>query len=48
MKLAGLTFVIGLILAMSEGKFFPWLNLAGLCIFSMTPVLAWRADRRGA
>lgn len=44
---AGFTFVLGLILAMSEGQFFPWLNLAGVCIFSMTPVLAWRAERRG-
>jgi hypothetical protein len=42
---AGFTFVLGLILAMSEGQFFPWLNLAGVCIFCLTPVLAWRADR---
>lgn len=47
MKLAGLTFVIGLILAMSEGQFFPWLNLAGVGIFCLTAVLAWRAERRG-
>jgi hypothetical protein len=42
---AGFTFVLGLTLAMSEGNLFPWLNLAGVCIFCLTPVLAWRADR---
>jgi hypothetical protein len=42
---AGVTFTIGLILAMSEGQFFPWLNLAGVGIFCLTPVLAWRSDR---
>jgi ABC-type transport system involved in cytochrome c biogenesis permease subunit len=43
---AGVTFTIGLILAMSEGAYFPWLNLAGVAIFCLTPVLAWRDDRR--
>jgi ABC-type transport system involved in cytochrome c biogenesis permease subunit len=42
---AGVTFTIGLILAMSEGAYFPWLNLAGVAIFCLAPVLAWRADR---
>jgi hypothetical protein len=46
MMWAGLTFVAGLILAMSDGAYFPWLNLAGVAIFCLTPVLAWRDDRR--
>lgn len=48
MKLAAIFFIAGLILAGSDGQFFPWTNLAGVCIFSLSPVLAWRADRRGA
>jgi hypothetical protein len=47
MKAAGIFFITGLILAGSDGTWFPWVNLAGACIFSLSPVLAWRADRRG-
>lgn len=48
MKLAAIFFITGLILAGSTGPWFPWINFAGVCIFSLSPVLAWRADRRGA
>ncbi len=46
MKLAGIFFVIGLILAGSGGPWFPHPNIAGVIIFSLSPVLAWRAERR--
>jgi hypothetical protein len=46
MKLAAIFFVTGLILAMSDGPWFPWVNLAGVCIFSLSPVAAWRMDRK--
>lgn len=37
-----LTFAIGLLIAMSEGPFFPWINFLGVGLFSLTPVLARR------
>ena len=40
--LPAVTFTLGLILAMSDGQFFPWLNILGLAVFSMTPVIARR------
>ena len=46
MKLAGIVFLIGLILAGSDGTWFPWVNFAGVIVFSLSPVLAWRADRK--
>lgn len=45
MKLAGIFFIAGLILAASDGPWFPWVNLAGVCLFSLSPVAAWRAER---
>jgi hypothetical protein len=45
MKAAGIFFVIGLILAASYGPWFPWINFAGVIVFGLSPVLAWRADR---
>jgi len=46
MKLAGIFFIAGLILAGSDGPWFPWPNIAGVIIFSLSPVLAWRAERK--
>lgn len=37
-----LTFSFGLLIAMSEGPFFPWLNFLGVGLFSLTPALARR------
>lgn len=37
-----LTFTIGLLIAMSEGPLFPWVNFLGAGLFSLTPVLARR------
>lgn len=37
-----LTFSFGLLIAMSEGPFFPWVNFLGVGLFSLTPVLARR------
>lgn len=36
----GICFVIGLLLAASEGVWWPWINMAGIGIFAMVPVLA--------
>jgi hypothetical protein len=44
--MTAILFITGLILAMSDGPWFPWLNLAGVCIFSLSPVAAWRMDRK--
>lgn len=46
MTLAGIFFIAGLILAASDGPWFPWVNFAGVIIFSLSPVLAWRAERK--
>jgi hypothetical protein len=46
MKLAAIAFFAGLVMAMSDGPWFPWANLAGVIIFSIAPVAAWRADRK--
>lgn len=46
MKLAAIFFIIGLILAGSDGPWLPYPNLAGVAIFSLAPVLAWREDRK--
>jgi hypothetical protein len=40
--LAATTFITGLMLAMSDGAWFPWLNIAGVGIFAMTAPLASR------
>jgi hypothetical protein len=42
--LTAFLFITGLILAMSEGPYFPWANLAGVFIFSLSPVAAWRME----
>ncbi len=42
-----LCFCLGLILAGSEGPYFPWINLAGVGLFSFCPVLMWRAEKLG-
>lgn len=46
MKLAGIFFIIGLILAASDGPWFPWVNLAGVALVCLAPAVAWRADRK--
>lgn len=46
MKAAGIFFVTGLIMAASDGPWFPWPNIAGVVIFSLSPMLALRAERR--
>jgi hypothetical protein len=40
--LTAICFVFGLVLAMSDGQWLPWVNLAGVFIFSLSPVAAWR------
>ena len=39
-----LCFITGLVLAGSDGAYFPWINFAGLLIFGLVPVLAGRCD----
>jgi hypothetical protein len=39
--LTGIAFAAGIILAGSDGPFFPWPNLAGVIIFSTVPIAAW-------
>ena len=40
--LTGILFTTGLILAGSDGPWFPWVNLAGVGIFALTVPLAQR------
>jgi hypothetical protein len=40
--ITALCFVIGLAMAMSEGPYFPWVNLGGVGLFALTPALAGR------
>jgi hypothetical protein len=42
--LTGIFFIGGLFLAMSEGVFFPWLNIVGVGLFALAPVLADMCD----
>ena len=39
-----LCFTAGLVLAGSDGAYFPWINFAGLAVFGLVPVLAGRCD----
>lgn len=43
--LTALCFVVGVILAGSDGSYFPYINLVGVGLFSFCPVLMWRADK---
>lgn len=45
LKLSAILFIAGLILAGSDGPWFPYVNYAGAIIFSLFPVAAWRAQR---
>jgi len=42
--LIAVCFVLGLILAGSEGAWFPWLNLVGLVVFGAIVPLTWRDE----
>lgn len=39
---AGILFVLGLMLAGSDGDWFPWINFAGIFIFGLSAVMANR------
>lgn len=40
----GICFIAGLILAGSDGAYFPYPNLVGLAVFSLVPILSRRLD----
>lgn len=40
----GTCFVLGLLLAGSDGAYFPYLNLVGLAVFSLVPALSRRIN----
>jgi hypothetical protein len=41
--LLSIYFVVGLALAGADGEMFPWINLAGVAIFSAIPITLWRS-----
>jgi len=46
MKIAAIAvcFISGLILAGSDGAWFPWLNLVGMVVFGAIVPLTWRDE----